>query len=161
MAAAGRTFFVAATDFLLTFVGQLYKNRNITKNIKIKMEITGKIIAALPEVSGVSRSGNAWKKKEYVLETQETYPRKVHFTCFGDNADKIVLSVGQTATVSFDIESREYNGRWYTDIRAWKAEIAQAPAAQPAAPAASPFDAGVAVPPPPIVNNSAEEEFPF
>ena len=79
------------------------------------MEITGKIIAALPEVSGVSRSGNAWKKKEYVLETQETYPRKVHFTCFGDNADKIVLSVGQTATVSFDIESREYNGRWYTD----------------------------------------------
>ena len=72
-----------------------------------------------------------------------------------------MLSVGQTATVSFDIESREYNGRWYTDIRAWKAEIAQTPAAQPAAPAASPFDAGVAVPPPPIVNNSAEEEFPF
>ena len=99
------------------------------------MEITGKIIAALPEVSGVSRSGNAWKKKEYVLETQETYPRKVHFTCFGDNADKIVLSVGQTATVSFDIESREYNGRWFTSIRGWKVDPADGEA--PAAPYAA------------------------
>lgn len=127
------------------------------------MEIKGTIIAALPEVSGVSsRSGNPWKKREYVLEnTEGNFPRKVAFTCFGENADKIQLQVGQAVTMYFDVESREYNGRWYTDIRAWKAEIAQAPAAQPAAPAASPFDAGVAVPPPPIVNNSAEEEFPF
>lgn len=126
------------------------------------MEIKGKIIQALPEVSGVSKSGNPWKKKEYILETIDgAFPRKVHFTCFGDNADKIALAVGQVATVSFDIESREFNGRWYTDIRAWKAEVEQ-PAAPQAAPAQSPFQAGAAVPPPPVVANPADEgEFPF
>ena len=60
------------------------------------MEIKGTIIAALPEVSGVSsRSGNPWKKREYVLEnTEGNFPRKVAFTCFGENADKIQLQVG-------------------------------------------------------------------
>ena len=86
------------------------------------MEIKGTIIAALPEVSGVSsRSGNPWKKREYVLEnTEGNFPRKVAFTCFGENADKIQLQVGQAVTMYFDVESREYNGRWYTDIRCWR-----------------------------------------
>ncbi|MCH5244916.1 MAG: DUF3127 domain-containing protein [Muribaculaceae bacterium] len=86
------------------------------------MEIHGKIIVALPEQSGTSKSGNAWKKREYVLETMDTYPRKVHFHFFGDRADQYPLSVGEEVTISFDINSREFNGRWYTDISAWKAE---------------------------------------
>lgn len=92
------------------------------------MEIKGTIIAALPEVSGVSsRSGNPWKKREYVLEnTEGNFPRKVAFTCFGENADKIQLQVGQAVTMYFDVESREYNGRWYTDIRAWRLQPKQA-----------------------------------
>lgn len=91
------------------------------------MEIKGTIIAALPEVSGVSsRSGNPWKKREYVLEnTEGNFPRKVAFTCFGENADKIQLQVGQAVTMYFDVESREYNGRWYTDIRAWRIQPKQ------------------------------------
>lgn len=120
------------------------------------MEVKGKIIAALPEVSGVSRSGNSWKKKEYVLETFDTYPRKVHFTCFGDNADKIVLQIGQVATISFDIESREYNGRWYTDIRAWKADI-ETPGA-PVPPSVT--NVAPAVPNPPV-QPATDDEFPF
>lgn len=98
------------------------------------MEIKGTIIAALPEVSGVSsRSGNPWKKREYVLEnTEGNFPRKVAFTCFGENADKIQLQVGQAVTMYFDVESREYNGRWYTDIRAWRLQPKQTEA--PAAP---------------------------
>lgn len=123
------------------------------------MEVKGKIIAALPEVSGVSRSGNSWKKKEYVLETFDTYPRKVHFTCFGDNADKIMLQIGQVATISFDIESREYNGRWYTDIRAWKAEVEAPGAPVPPVPGA-PAPAPVAVPNPPV-QAATDDEFPF
>lgn len=90
------------------------------------MEITGKIIQCLPPVEGVSKAGNPWKKREYVLETQEQYPRKVFFNFFGDRADKYPLNLGDEVTVSFDIESREFNGRWYTDIRAWKAEKANA-----------------------------------
>lgn len=95
------------------------------------MEISGKIIVALPEVSGTSKAGNAWKKREYVLETQETYPKKVHFDFFGDRADQYPLNVGDDITLSFDIESREYQGRWYTSIRGWKAEK-QGAAQQPA-----------------------------
>ncbi|MDE6276955.1 MAG: DUF3127 domain-containing protein [Muribaculaceae bacterium] len=112
------------------------------------MEVKGKIIKAMPEVSGISRSGNAWKKKEYVLETFDTYPRKICFTCFGDKADQIVLSEGQNVTVSFDLESREYNGRWYTEVRAWKAEIEQ-PGAVAGAPV-PPVPQAPAVPNPPV-----------
>ncbi len=102
------------------------------------MEITGKIIVAMPEVGGTSAKGNAWKKREYVLETMETYPKKVFFNFFGDRVDQFPLQVGQVVKVSFDIDSREYNGRWYVDIRAWKAE---APDAAPAAPMAQPVAA--------------------
>ena len=113
------------------------------------MEITGKIILALPEMTGTSRAGNQWKKREYVLETQESFPKKVHFDFFGDKADQYPLTVGQEIKLSFDIESREYNGRWYTSIRGWKAEPAGAPAAtaQPGMGAAAMPPAGGNFPP--------------
>lgn len=121
------------------------------------MEIKGKIILALPEISGTSKNGNAWKKREYVLETQETYPRKVHFDFFGDRADQYPLNVGDDITLSFDIESREYNGRWYTSIRGWKAEKSGA-----AAPAGG-MDAGMPVPPPAVELPAADptDDLPF
>ena len=111
------------------------------------MELIGKIIQVLPLQEGVSKAGNAWKKQEYILETLGTqYPRKVCFNLFGDNVDKFPMQVGQDVTVSIDIESREFNGRWYTDVRAWNVlngvQLAGAPApgfaaapTQPAAPA--------------------------
>lgn len=104
------------------------------------MEVTGKIVIVLPEVTGTSKAGNAWKKREYVLETAETYPKKIHFDFFGDRADQYPLNVGDTIRLSFDIESREYNGRWYTSIRGWKAEKADANTAA-AAPAVAPVQA--------------------
>ncbi len=96
------------------------------------MEITGKIIAVLPERGGVSKTGNEWKMQEYVLETHEQYPKKICFNVFG--ADKIAqfnIQAGDEMTVSFDINAREYNGRWYNDIRAWRVERGTAPAAAP------------------------------
>ena len=93
------------------------------------MEITGKIIAVLPERGGTSKTGNEWKTQEYVIETHEQYPKKVCFNVFG--ADKIAqfnIQAGEEMTVSFDINAREYNGRWYNDIRAWKVERGVAPA---------------------------------
>ncbi|MCH5221825.1 MAG: DUF3127 domain-containing protein [Muribaculaceae bacterium] len=126
------------------------------------MEIKGKIIHAAEEQSGVSKAGNAWKKKEYVLETIDSqYPRKVAFTCFGDNADKIILQVGQVATIYFDIESREYNNRWYTDLRCWRADVEQpleAGQAQQTVQSVAPE--GSAVPPPPMPTGT-DEELPF
>ena len=130
------------------------------------MEVVGKIILKLPLQSGVSQAGNNWKKQEYVLETEDSYPKKVHFDFFGDKADQFPLNVGDRVRLSFDIESREYNGRWYTSIRGWKAEAAAAAAAAegprqgPAVAAAAP--AGAPVPPPPAFNTpEASDDLPF
>jgi len=109
------------------------------------MDIKGKIIQKLELQSGTSKAGNAWKKQEYVLETLDSYPRKVKFDFFGDRADQFPLEVGDIITLSYDIESREFNGRWYTDIRGYKAvkedpnAVAAAPA--PYAPAGEPAPA--------------------
>lgn len=86
------------------------------------MEVSGKIIQVLPEQGGISKtSGKEWKLQAYVLETQEQYPRKVHFEVFGEDRIKAnPCQLDDIVTVSFDIESREFNGRWYTSIRAWK-----------------------------------------
>ncbi len=99
------------------------------------MEITGKIIAALEPRGGVSaRTGNNWKMQEFVIETHEQYPRKCMFSVFGeDRLREMNINVGDELTVFFDIEAREYNGRWYNDIRAWKVErAAQTAQAAPA-----------------------------
>lgn len=109
------------------------------------MEIKGRIIQAFPETSGTSKAGNPWKKRTYVLETIEQFPRKVFFEFFGDKADQYPLAGGDTVTLSFDIESHEYQGRWYTSIRGWKAEKEQ-PAQPQTAPQQMPGD----FPPPPV-----------
>ncbi len=113
-----------------------------TLNFQLTMDIVGKIIQVLPEQSGTSKTGNPWKVQSYVLETQEQYPRKVCFEIFGEDRIKNnPCKIDDVVTVSFDIESREFNGRWYTSIRAWRvqqgAQMA-APAPAPAAPAAAP-----------------------
>ena len=117
------------------------------------MEVVGKIIQVLPAQEGVGRNGNPWKVQPYVLETLDQYPRKVHFEVFGEDRIKMnPCDIDQLVTVSFDIESREFNGRWYTSIRAWKIQqgdmtqaAAPAPASAPAAaPAAAPAQAAPA-----------------
>ena len=119
------------------------------------MEVVGKIIQVLPAQEGVGRNGNPWRVQPYVLETLDQYPRKVHFEVFGeDRIKQNPCDVDQLVTVSFDIESREFNGRWYTSIRAWKIQqgdmtqaaagqqvAAPAPAAAPAQSAAAPVEA--------------------
>lgn len=90
------------------------------------MEATGKIIAALEPKSGVSQStGKPWKVVQYVLETQESYPRHVVFEVFGeDRLQQFNIQTGEELTVAFDIDAREYNGRWYNQLKAWKVERA-------------------------------------
>ncbi len=108
------------------------------------MEVVGKIIQVLPAQEGVGRNGNPWKVQPYVLETLDQYPRKVHFEVFGEDRIRMnPCAIDQLVTVSFDIESREFNGRWYTSIRAYR--IVQGDVTQPAAaPAAAPVAAPVA-----------------
>ncbi len=95
------------------------------KQLKTNMEITGKVFQVLAEQSGTSASGNAWKKQEFVIETglDSQYPKKVCFTLFGDRVSALQgISNGDEVKVSFDVESREYNGRWFHNINAWRVE---------------------------------------
>lgn len=113
------------------------------------MEIQGKIVQILPEASGVGQaSGKAWRKQEYILETLDgQYPRKICFNLWGDAIDRAKLQVGEDVTVQIDIESREFNGRWYTDVKAWRVDRgiitlnAEAPGVAP--------QSGYPAPPPP------------
>lgn len=109
------------------------------------MELQGKIIAALPERSGVSQRGE-WKSQEFVVETHDTqYSRKLVFTVFGvDRLQRFNIQVGQEVNVAFDIDAHEWNGRWFNDIRAYdvrQVDPSQYVASQPAPAGAQPMDA--------------------
>ena len=113
------------------------------------MELQGKVIAVLPERSGVSQRGE-WKSQDYVIETHDAYPRKMVFGVFGaDRISRFNIQIGQEVTVSFDIDAHEYQGRWFNNIRAFDvrqvdpASVGMQPGVVPgaafgAAPAAAP-----------------------
>lgn len=93
------------------------------------MEFTGKIIMAGQVKSGVSqKSGNSWMTQDYVIEeTVGNYPKRMCFSVFGeDRIKRMGISVGQELTVSFDIDAKEFNGKWYNELRAWKVESTRA-----------------------------------
>jgi hypothetical protein len=93
------------------------------------MEITGKLFSKLEETKGESSRG-PWQKGGFVLETEGTYPKKICCVVWGDMLNQVNnLNEGDTVKASIDIESREYNGRWYTDVKAWKIESSSGPIA--------------------------------
>lgn len=83
------------------------------------MEITGTVVSLLPMQTGQGKNG-VWKKQEFILETPGQYPKKVCLSLWGEKVDENRIAVGERITASINVESREYNGRWYTDVRAWK-----------------------------------------
>lgn len=121
------------------------------------MELEGKIIKVLEERSGTSaRTGTPWKMQSFVLETPGQYPRRMVFEVFGeDKLTQMNIQEEQDLRVSFDIDAREYQGRWYNSIRAWKVEPATGEPA-PAPIAAAP---GVAAPAPAPAAPAAEAPF--
>ena len=86
------------------------------------MEIKGKLIKIMPTQQGTSKTGNVWQKRDFVIETQDRYPKNVAITAMGDLINEIP-SVGSNVTAHINIESREYNGRWYTNVTLWKLEV--------------------------------------
>ncbi len=118
------------------------------------MELTGKITNVLPEKSGTSARG-AWRKQEYVIEIPGDYPKQVCFMVWGDKIDQFNVSEGDDLTVHFDLESREYNGRWYTDVKAWRIERPEAHGDMQDAP---PLDEA---PPPNEAPPLSDDDIPF
>ena len=98
------------------------------------MEFVGVVYRIMPQQSGTSARGQ-WQKQEVIFEQPDEFSRKVCVTVFGDRVqDAATLQVGEKVNVSCNIESREYNGRWYTDVRAWRIQKVQ-----PEQPAAAPI----------------------
>jgi hypothetical protein len=87
------------------------------------MQITAKVTQVLPPVTGNGTNG-AWKKQEIIVEYEDHFPRKLCISFFNDKIKEELLQVGSMLTIYFDLESREFNGRWYTDVRGWKVEPA-------------------------------------
>lgn len=134
------------------------------------MELSGKIIAVLPEKSGMSqRTGSEWKVQEYVLETADQYPRKMCFSIFGsDKIEQFAIHEGETLTVSFDIDAHDYQGRWFNSIRAWKVDRNPVAPPQPVGSAAggsegpvAPFPPTSAAAPASNVGESGADDLPF
>lgn len=97
------------------------------------MEVSGKLILKLPLQTGTGKTGTPWQKQEFVIETIETYPKKICANLWGDKADVLQsINIGDQVIMSFSVESREYNGKWYTDVKAFRLETAvQAPQSAP------------------------------
>ena len=84
------------------------------------MEISGRLVQILPTQTGMGKNGE-WKKNSFVIETADKFPKKVCIIAWKDLVDQVQqIPVGSQVNVSFDVESREYNGKWYTDVKAWK-----------------------------------------
>tara|TARA_B100000131_G_C17934981_1_gene539917 strand:+ start:285 stop:644 length:360 start_codon:yes stop_codon:yes gene_type:complete len=83
------------------------------------VELIGKIIQLLPEKSGESARG-PWRKQDYIIETEDQYPKKVCFSVWSEKIDEFAIEDGERLIVSINLESREYNDRWYTDVKAWR-----------------------------------------
>ena len=129
------------------------------------MELQGKVIAVLPARSGVSARGE-WKSQSFVIETHDSFPRKMVFDVFGEERlTRFNIQLGQEVNVSFDIDAHEYNGRWFNNIRAFDVRlvdpntVSAAPAAH-AAPAAPQQPANAPFPPQPEQSNS-DDDLPF
>lgn len=135
------------------------------------MDITGRLIKILPEMRGESQRG-PWVRGGFVIETEDTYPRQVAFTLFGEDRLAMLQSLVMNApvVVTFSPESREYQERWYTDLRcirvvpfAGTASAAAQPAAPAAAPVAQPAAAQPAAAPQPFASQPADgdDDLPF
>lgn len=121
------------------------------------MQLTARLIQMLPLQTGTGKNGE-WKKQDIIVETDGQYPKKICISIWGDKASEGALQIGNILDISFDVESREYNGRWYTDVKAWKVDLA-APGGQNAS---APFPAQNQMPAPPVeFTSDGADDLPF
>ena len=134
------------------------------------MELEGRIVRKLNVQTGTSARG-AWAKQEFILEYQEgNFPSQVCMNVWGDDKVRELdkYQVGDKVKVSVNLSSREYNGRWYTDVRAWRIEPANAPVqgydyAQSAGAYSAPMSAPQSAPAPSVddMSSPVEDDLPF
>jgi hypothetical protein len=123
------------------------------------MQLIARLFTVLPVVTGNGKNGT-WKKQEFVVETDGQYPKKVCISVWGDKIDTSILVPGNMLKIDFDLESREYNGRWFTEARAWRLETADSNAASQDMPS-KPASSAAPQTPPTMSMSSDVDDLPF
>lgn len=105
-------------------------------------ELKGRITKILKVESGTSKSGKEWKKQSFVIDTGAKFNPEVCFSCFGDDKLDMLSNYkeGQAVEVSFNVSSREFNGKYYHNIDAWSIKAIQEQAKEDDAPASDDTD---------------------
>jgi hypothetical protein len=120
------------------------------------MQVTAKLIQVLPLQTGSGKNGE-WKKQDIIVETGDKFPKKICVSVWGDKIDPKKLKPGNMLKIDFDVESREYNSRWYTDVKAWKIEVDGASAGE-----RETVDQGIDYVPPSVdMSSQSDEDLPF
>jgi hypothetical protein len=86
------------------------------------MQLIGKLVQLLPIQTGTGRNGE-WRKQDIIVETDGQYPKKVCLSIWGDRINEELLVVGRMLKLEFEAESREFSGKWYTDLKVWRLEV--------------------------------------
>ena len=115
------------------------------------MQLTAKLIQLLPLQIGTGKNGE-WKKQDIIVETDGEYPKKVCVSIWGEKINESQLVVGNTLIMDINIESREFSGKWYTEIKAWKIDVADQITTIP--------EIGKEKPPPSL-NETSKDDLPF
>lgn len=128
-----------------------------------ELSVDGVITMVLPIETGQKKDGGEWRKGGFIVETKGRYPKQVQFDVWNDRLEAMVFAEGMVVRVSFDVQSREWEGRWYTDLRAWKIldleketkdMASDRPRQAPAAPANEPW-------PTEAPSTEVEDDLPF
>jgi hypothetical protein len=99
------------------------KRKFAKKHNNMALEVTGRLIQILPEQTGTGKNG-LWKKQDIIIETNEQFPKKISLSLWGDKVDQAQgYQVGQVLKVLASVESREYNGKWYTDVKPFRIDV--------------------------------------
>ncbi|MDR2084222.1 MAG: DUF3127 domain-containing protein [Bacteroidales bacterium] len=124
------------------------------------MQLKTKLVEVLPLQTGVGKTGQEWKKLSIIVETLENYPKKICVNIWGDKINESILNIGAILDINFDVESREFNGKWYTDVKAWKVEASNetTPASNNYPPN---YESLPDVPPPSYLDNNEADDLPF
>jgi hypothetical protein len=127
--------------------------------MSIEMDFSGKIIAVLPSKSGVGKTtGSEWQVQEYVIESHDQFPKRMCFSVWADKIAQFNIQLNEELTVSFDVDARQWQDRWFNSIRAWKVERSTT-----GAPSATTTSASTPLPTttPEFTQGNANDDLPF
>ncbi len=117
------------------------------------VEVSGKVVQLGQLQSGEGKAGS-WVRQELIIETDDQYPKKICLSCWGDRSNEAKsFSMGEKIKASVNLESREFNGKWYTDVRVWKFERTGSAPSTPQPQQASPIED--------FVSQDPEGDLPF